>query len=73
MRNEQLHFLVQKSISTKMNTVTLDIPLLIRLLEFAREDAKNDMDLHVVAENMTNLSQHVSCLEMKHYKKIIKR
>jgi hypothetical protein len=29
--------------------IKLDIPLLIRLLEYAREDAKTDMDLHNVA------------------------
>ena len=30
------------------DTVTLDIPLMIRVLEYAREDAKTDMDLHKV-------------------------
>ena len=32
--------------------VTLDIPLLIRLLEYAREDAKTDMDLHDLTEKL---------------------
>ena len=32
--------------------VSLDIPLLIRLLEYAREDAKTDMDLHDLTEKL---------------------
>jgi hypothetical protein len=28
------------------DTITVDVPLFIRLLEYAREDAKTDMDLH---------------------------
>lgn len=30
--------------------ITVDVPLFIRLLEYAREDAQTDMDLHNVAE-----------------------
>ena len=36
--------------------VRMDIPLLIRIMEWARETAKTDMQLHKVAENMTKLS-----------------
>jgi hypothetical protein len=36
--------------------VTLDIPLFIRLLEYAREDAKTDMDLHNVDEKAITAS-----------------
>ena len=35
--------------------VSLSIPLLIRLMEWAREDAKDDMALHRAAENMMAL------------------
>ena len=38
------------------DTILLDIPLFIRLLEYAKEDAKSDMDLHSVAERAINLS-----------------
>ena len=34
----------------KADVVAFDIPLLIRMLEYAREDAKTDMDLHKVVE-----------------------
>ena len=39
----------------RRDTVTLDIPFLIRLLEYAREDAKTDMDLHKVVERLINM------------------
>ena len=37
--------------------ITVDVPLFIRLLEYAREDAKTDMDLHKVAENILSMSE----------------
>lgn len=41
-----------------MDTVQLDVPLFIRLLELAREDVKQDADLHDVAEAVIKLSQN---------------
>ena len=40
-----------------MDIVQLDVPLFIRLLELAREDVKQDADLHDVAEAVIKLSQ----------------
>jgi len=40
-----------------MDTVKLDVPLFIRLLELAREDVKQDADLHDIAEAVIKLSQ----------------
>lgn len=53
------------------DTVTLDIPLLIRLLEYAREDSKTDMDLHNVTERLIKLSQSGNVLSMDDYKRIV--
>ena len=39
----------------KKDTVTFDIPLLIRVLELAREDIKSDMDLHRVVERLIDM------------------
>ena len=39
------------------DVVHLDVPLFIRLLELAREDVKQDADLHDVAEALIKLSQ----------------
>jgi hypothetical protein len=39
------------------DVVKLDVPLFIRLLELAREDIKQDADLHDLAEAVIKLSQ----------------
>jgi hypothetical protein len=39
----------------KRDTVTFDIPFLIRVLEYAREDAKTDMDLHKVVTKLIQI------------------
>ena len=39
----------------KKDTVTFDIPLLIRVLELAREDVKSDMELHRIVERLLNM------------------
>lgn len=58
-------------IENKPDTITVDVPLFIRLLEYAREDAKTDMDLHTVTENIIRLSQSGSTLSMDDYESII--
>ena len=55
---------------TKPNTLTFDIPLFIRMLEYAKEDAKTDMDLHNVTENAIKMSSN-GVLTMADYDKII--
>jgi hypothetical protein len=51
--------------------IKVDVPLFIRLLEYAREDAKTDMDLHNVAENIIQLSENGECLSMEDYSRIV--
>jgi hypothetical protein len=53
-----------------IDTITVDVPLLIRLLEYAREDAQTDMDLHDVAERLIALSQEGRTLNMHDYDSI---
>lgn len=38
-----------------INTVELNVPLLIRLLELAREDVKSDADLHRIVEKLIDI------------------
>jgi hypothetical protein len=52
------------------DVVSVDVPLLIRLLEYAREDAKTDMDLHNVTERLIALSQEGNTLTMQDYNTI---
>jgi hypothetical protein len=51
--------------------VTVDIPLFIRLLEYAREDAKTDMDLHNVAEKAIAASETGKTLTMSDYDSLV--
>lgn len=53
------------------DTIKLDVPLFIRLLEYAREDAKTDMDLHKVTENIIQLSSSGETLGMQEYQMIV--
>lgn len=66
-----LKTLLSESAPDKIDSITVDIPLFLRLLEYAREDAKTDMDLHVVTQNAQELSKTNSMLQMKHYTSII--
>jgi hypothetical protein len=59
-----------KEEADEIDTVTMDIPLLIRILEFAREDAKTDMDLHKVVENLIKMRGD-GTLSMQSYAKIV--
>jgi hypothetical protein len=59
-----------KEEADKADTVTMDIPLLIRVLEFAREDAKTDMDLHKVVENLIKMRDG-GTLSMSEYDEIV--
>lgn len=54
-----------------IDTVRMDIPLLIRVMEFAKEDAKTDMDLHAAVENMLEISNNERALNMSDYNSIV--
>jgi hypothetical protein len=57
--------------SNPEDKITLDVPLLIRIMEYAREDAKTDMDLHDVAERLISLSANGNTLTMSDYESIV--
>ena len=57
----------------KVDTITMDVPLFIRLLEYAREDVQNDMDLHSMAENAIKLSLNGEVLDMENYNQLIEK
>jgi hypothetical protein len=48
------------------DSITLDIPLLIRILELAREDVKDDMELHRITERLLKI-RHQGVLTMDDY------
>lgn len=52
------------------DVIKLTVPLAIRLMEFAREEAESDLDLHFITENLVELSKRGEVLDMKDYKRI---
>ena len=54
-----------------VDTITMDVPLFVRMLEYAREDAKDDMDLHDVTEKANLLGKERGILQMEDYNEII--
>lgn len=56
------------------DVIKLDVPLLIRLLEYAREDAKTDMDLHNLTENLIAMSSEAGrTLNMHDYDTLVSK
>jgi hypothetical protein len=73
-QKQRIREMVRKALMGPENptdTTTLDIPLLIRLLEYSKEDAQTDMDLHKVAENIIELSKGGKTLTMSDYNSIV--
>jgi len=54
-----------------IDVVKMDIPLFIRMLEFAREDAVDDEQLHTVTERITKMAAEGNIITMAEYDKIV--
>lgn len=54
-----------------INAVHLSIPLFIRLLEFARESAKTDAELHILTEKLTELCKDGDTVSMDIYDQLV--
>jgi len=54
-----------------IDVITMDVPLFIRMLEYAKEDAKTDMDLHTATEKALKLSKKSGKLTMSNYNTIV--
>jgi hypothetical protein len=55
----------------KIDIVTMDVPLFIRVLEYAREDAQEDMDLHDLAEKAITSTKQQGILQMDDYDMLV--
>lgn len=56
-----------------IDIVSMDVPLFIRMLEFAREDASTDMDLHDLAQKAIKMSSESEPLTMMHYDELVSK
>ena len=64
--------LIKKAASkNEEDVIQLNVPLMIRLLEYAREDSKEDADLHMITERLIQLSEEGEVLEMEDYYEIV--
>jgi hypothetical protein len=54
-----------------IDAIMMDVPLFIRMLEYAREDASNDMDLHDLAEKAIAMSAEGEVLSMDNYEDLV--
>jgi hypothetical protein len=52
------------------DVIQMDVPFLIRVMEYAREDAKTDQDLHFATERMIAASNSGQVLTMDQYESI---
>ena len=53
----------------KVDSLTIDVPMFIRLMEYAREDAKTDMDLHNVTTNLLKIKDKT--ISMADYDQVV--
>ena len=67
-------FLKKKKAGTRLSeedVLSFTVPLLIRIMEYSKEDAETDMDLHVATENMLRLGADGATLTMDDYDEIV--
>ena len=64
-------FRTKAEVENPVDSVKLDIPLLIRIMEYAREDAKTDLDLHDIAERLISIGRSGNTLSMRDYDRIV--
>jgi hypothetical protein len=55
----------------KVDTITMDVPLFLRMLEYSREDAAQDVDLHDITEKAISLNKEKDILSMEDYDAIV--
>lgn len=53
-----------------MDIIKVDVPTFLRLLELAREEVKDDADLHDIAEVVTKMSKE-GTVTMQNYEAIV--
>lgn len=72
MTNLQRTDLVKRALEMSAPSVSLSIPLFIRLLEVSREELKSDEDLHKMVEKVISASLHEKgrTLDMSFYEDI---
>lgn len=53
------------------DVIKLNVPIMLRILEWAREDAQKDCDLHIIVERLIELSEEGDTLTMDDYPEVV--
>jgi len=58
-----------------IDAIMISVPLMIRCMEYAREDAKSDLDLHLAMERMLQVAKTKGSrpLDSNDYRRIFKK
>lgn len=59
-----------EEVDNPQDVVKMDVPFLVRALEYAREDAKDDMDIHSRIERMIDMTRAGQVLDMEDYEAV---
>ena len=69
--SKKITTIVEEYVGDDTDALKMTIPLFIRLLEFAREDAKSDVDLHKLTEKIAIHAQLGKVLGIESYDMLI--
>lgn len=58
--------------SSREEEIVMSSALFIRLLEYAKEDARSDLDLHRVAERVADITRDRHIARIADYQKIVR-
>jgi hypothetical protein len=61
-----------KPVNDPIDSIKMDVPLFLRSLEYAKEDAKDDMDLHDFTEKAIKGTKQKGTLSMADYDNLVK-
>ena len=64
------NFSVEEPEENPVDVIRMDVPLFMRCLEFSREDAQDDADLHHLVEKAVELSKDGKTLTMDNYNEL---
>jgi hypothetical protein len=65
-------FFVESTVGEEDLDVTISISLMVRLFEWVKEDAMDDVDIHKLVENIIDSKSDKSKLDMTDYSNLIK-
>ena len=69
---KKIQVFLSKPVNDPIDSIKMDVPLFLRSLEYAKEDAKDDMDLHDFTEKAIKGTKQKGTLSMADYDNLVK-